>query len=172
MRSLRVVAVVFATALMLTACSSADSGTDGGSQSSSDTGTSTVPGESTVVIQGKEYTCEEITASLPQQCGEYTQQAFDAYKENIDAYVNSGKLGPLNNGGGFTYEDAAFAGLVACAYVLAGEGQETYVEFMLATPPFDEKLKDVGGVGVLPAWFEAQKSLCPAGYQSTDLEAP
>lgn len=114
--------------------------------------------ETTVTIDGRQWTCEQITASEPQECGELTQQAFDSHKENIDAYVNGGRLGPLNDGSAFSYEDAAFAGLVACAYMMDGGNENDYIDFMMQTEPFKTKLSE--RVGYLPAWHEAPKSLC------------
>lgn len=159
-----VFAVLFIAAMALTSCSGSTTPQTDGSSTASES--SAPPVETTVLIDGKEWTCAQITASTPEKCSPLTQRAFDAYKENIDAYVNSGRLGPLlNNGDKFTYEDAAFAGLVACAYILDGRNQSDYISFMKKTPPFEETSQN-RGVMYLPAWFEAPKSLC------TDLKTP
>lgn len=156
--------IIFASlaiaAVALTGCSGSTDTTDKGDGGG---GTTTTP-ETTVEIDGSKYTCEEITASEPQECGPFTQQAFDTYKENIDGYVRSGRLGPLNDANQFTYEDAAFAGLGACAIVLSGEGQNEYIDFMMDTPPFNDMLTE--RVMYLPAWFTAEDYLC------TDLVFP
>ena len=121
--------------------------------------TPSVSVETTVRIDGQDWTCEAITASEPQQCGEFTQQVFDQYGDNIDTYVNSEQLGPLNAGNGFTYEDAAFAGLVACAYMLDKRGQNDYIDYMMTEEPFKSTLDE--RVEYLPAWLAAPTYLCP-----------
>jgi hypothetical protein len=162
-------ALAFCTTIALTGCSASDKTAEQSGQESSPPSDP----ETTVTINGKQWTCEQITASTPQQCGERTQQAFDKYKGNIDQYVNSGKLGPLNDAQQFTYEDAAFAGLVACVYAESSDGQNEYINFMMETPPFDTRMTE--RVMYLPAWFEAPKSLCTdlnTGHQSKDLITP
>jgi hypothetical protein len=184
-RKVFAILVVFAFAA-LTGCSSNTTATSGASGSetpvvspSPDKGGPIIdqpPVETTVRIDGKDWTCAQITASMPQDCGVQTQKVFDTYKENIDTYVRGGKLGPLNNGDTFLYEDAAFAGLVACAFLMnqrPEDAENAYIDFMMKTPPFSTTLTE--RVMYLPAWFEAPKSLCTdsqSGFQSHDLRVP
>ncbi len=114
--------------------------------------------EVTITIDGKEYTCAEITGSEPAACGEGTQVAFEKYGENLGSYVNSGQLGPLNEG---PFEDAAFAGLVACATMMQGDDQEAYLDYMMEDQTMASYAADEGGVAFFPAYFEASSSLCP-----------
>lgn len=156
-------AAIFIIAITaMTGCSGSTPQQPGTSVTASET--SAVPVEATVTIDGKEWTCEQITASEPQECSALTQQAFDQYKDNIEAYVSSGKLGPINQRMGYSYEDITFAGLAACAFLLDKGDQNDYIAFMKKTPPFDARL--TLGTMYLPAWFEAQKTLCP------DLDLP
>lgn len=155
---------MLATLTFISAC-----GSSGGSESTTkkDSGGSestTKPDDtgSVLVVDGVEYTCAEVI-NAP-ECDDETQAVFDEYKDNLEAYTNSGKLGPLNDG---SYENAAYAGLAAC--VLVDEGEQVYIETLQEDAAFEE----LSGTELLPAWFEAQNSLCPTdGSQSTDMTTP
>lgn len=161
-----IAAVLAMSVFGLSSCSSDDSSSDGEEnvpeEPAPDSEDTPVADESVLVLDGVSYTCGQVIGA--EGCGPDTQEAFDNYKENILVFVNSGSLGPVFNNSSF--EDAAFAGLVACAMV--DDGQEAYVEYMQSDPAFSGE----EGVAFLPPWFEAQKSLCPAGYASSDLVAP
>lgn len=107
---------------------------------------------STVEIDGESYTCDEIIdGEFDGECGEKTQSVFDEYKHNIDAYVQSDALGPLFSDAGQTsYQDAAFAGLVACTF----EGQAEYVQYM------QDNFDDIDGVYYVAPWL-SRGILCP-----------
>ncbi len=155
--SATIAAVLAMVVFGLSSCSSDDSISEGEENvpeepASEDTQVPTDPG-SVVILEGEPFTCEQVTAS--ESCGPATQEVFNKYKENIVVFVNSGNLGPLFNNSSF--EDAAFAGLVACAMV--DDGEEAYVEFMQKDPAFE----DEPGTSFLPPWYEARASLCPSG---------
>lgn len=137
--------------------------------------------ETTVTIGGESWTCETITRSG--QCGPESQAVFDQYGNNIDLFVNSGELGPLNDfdevigetddcGELFLYyEDVAFAGLVACTFSPGGEEQfEEFIGWMRRDG--GEALASFSGTELLPVWFEAHKRLCPEGHKSGDYTVP
>lgn len=148
--------------LVLTGCAGGNATTTTTSATST-TSASPTPSEATVRIDGKDWTCAQITASGPDECGPFTQQAFETYKENLDTYVRSGQLGIFNNdSSGFSYEDTAFAGLVACAIMLKKGNVDDYIDAMLAEEPFKTRLNE--RTPYLPTWFAAKKYLC------TDLE--
>lgn len=130
---------------------------------------SDIPSESTVVIDGKAYTCAEII--VVETCGSDTAELFDKYKQNIESYVQSGELGPLNSNA-FSYEDVAYAGLMACLH--GSEGEDAYVDFMLSEG--GAAYADLQRVDLLPAYFEASKSLCreefTAGLPGDDVVTP
>lgn len=119
--------------------------------------------EVTVVIHGKSYTCAEIVANEDQQlvpCGDTSQNIFNVYGDNIDAFVNSRRLGPVN-GDPFTYADAAFLGITACALRVQGHDVDYFIDYVSAQPPFNQMDLDLGRLTFLPVWFEAPRSLCP-----------
>lgn len=119
------------------------------------------PRPSTVHIDGRDYTCAQVTASEPQDCGEYTQMAFDKHKERIDTFVNSDRHGPVfNDPQMLRFEDVAFAGLVACATLLEGGDENEFIDDVLTEQPFSEM--ELARVEVLPVWFSAQRYLCPS----------
>lgn len=161
---------LFIATMAVTGCSGSTQEKTGPTDDSTASESNPISPETTVTINGKEWTCEQITATEPQECGDLTQKAFDSYKGNIDTYVNSGKLGPLNDGKAFSYEDAAFAGLVACAYIKNEGSLNGYIEFMMETEPFNAKLTERSAY--LPAWFEASKSLCPHNQNPGSIKAP
>lgn len=132
------------------------------------------PAESTVTIDGKDWTCETITATPEESdCGELTQRAFDVYKDNLDGFVRSGDLGPAMDDSRLRYEDLAFAGLVACAYMGNGEDQLTYVDYIANEHPFNQLGYD--SVQYVTFWLKANENMCPdlempdPGYRSSDL---
>ncbi|NUU30125.1 hypothetical protein [Arthrobacter sp. C9C5] len=119
----------------------------------------------TVDIDGKRWTCQTITASGNDECGALTQQAFDTYKENLDSYVRSGELGVFSGEKLFTYYDAAFAGLVACAIMIDKRDSNAYIDAMLVEEPFKTKLTERSSY--IPAWLAAKKHLCADLEQTT-----
>ena len=126
------------------------------------TTTTTAPtaAASSVIISGKSYTCETITATP--KCSTTTQKAFDRYKNNIDTYVQTDKFGPFNDA---DYADLALMGLFACTYKV-GE-QQKYIDLLKKEAP--TLVKDVENVALLPAWFAAHTHLCPGGRGDGDL---
>jgi len=134
----------------------------GGSDSSGNKPPETGPNESVVTLEGKPYTCEQVVGL---DCGEKTQQIFDAYKENIVGFINSGKLAALNSDQ-FTFEEVAYTGMMACAH--APDGETAYIDFMLKNG--NEKLHNLPRTDFLAVWFEASKSLCPGEAFASDVE--
>lgn len=120
-------------------------------ESTSETGTSGGSG-SVVIIKGKPFTCDKVIGG---ECNPEIQAVFDRYKENIDVFANKGGMGPYFNNS--SYEDVAFAGLVACTFL--DRGENAYIDFMLTDSAFSE----LQSIEILPVWFEAQDSLCPSG---------
>jgi hypothetical protein len=111
----------------------------------------TVRSEKTVTIDGKSYTCETITEI--KKCTVKFQKTFDRYRKNIDKFVNSGILGPLNDAETFTYEDVAYAGLTACHI---GD-RNAFIDEVRSNPPFT----DLTSIDLFPTWFAAKRYLCP-----------
>lgn len=109
--------------------------------------------------------CMQATAAH-QDCTGPLKKAFVAYGDNIDTFVNSGKLGMFSNRSGengVRYEDAVYAGLVACEYQVNGLGRERYLSYIPANLSIS-RLTEKAGLdkqAYIPAWKEAQVSLCP-----------
>jgi hypothetical protein len=111
-----------------------------------------------VTIEGKSYNCTEL---FKQPCGAEFATAFDKWGDNVDTYVNSGKLGPLGNPGGdpaaatIPYETIAFLGLYGCMMSEAGYTSKDFIAYGQKVQP------GATGTELLPFWFQAQRGLCP-----------
>lgn len=167
-------------AFVMTACGSSTTATSQQASpptSATPSASSTVDRSKTITIngrqtteQGKPYTCGVVIGAENDVCSDPWQKLFNKWGDNIPAYVDSGKLGPLGNDTSDTavmrYEDIAASGLSACS-LIAAEGLSTdnankFVEWMLKSYPNQER------VAFLPFYFEASKSLCPdaVGHRS------
>lgn len=190
MKNLGKLSACVAAASLVFAMSACSGGSNGGSDGTSDQGQNnggsdaghisgtedTVDG-GTLTINGVDYTCEEALGLGPVNgCPDEAEQAFLQYKGNLAAYMNSGKLGMFNADG--TFEDVAYAGMSACIVMMQGRDEDVYIDSMRNDPKL-AAMADKDGMSrtaFLPAWFEAQKSLCPDlasnGYRSHDLVTP
>ena len=154
-----VFAALLVVGMALTGCSGSTT-SQPTMDNNSPTVTTTPPAETTVTIAGKEWTCTQFAQSAgSEHCNELMQQTFDTTKENINAYVTSGKLGALNERTGFAYEEIAFAGLMACAYTLDGRDRNEYYRDLTENPRFNSRI--TMGAMYVHAWNEATNSLCP-----------
>ncbi len=113
---------------------------------------------STVTIDGQVYICETVTGINNGNCSVEAQQVFDSHKDDIDPYVNSGRLGELSDYR-YSIQDAAYVGIGSCAYHMRGQSIEVFIAFLRKEPTF----KDVPDEDIRLAGREAQKMLCPAG---------
>jgi hypothetical protein len=135
-------------------------GGDGALLKSTTTTTTSRTAASSVIISGKSYTCETITATP--KCSTTSQKVFDRYKNNIDTYVQTDKFGPFNDA---AYADLALMGLFACTYKV-GE-QQKYIDLLRKEAP--TLVKGEENVALLPAWFAAHSVLCPGGRGDGDV---
>ena len=117
---------------------------------------SAVP-DTTVLIDGRAYTCAKLIEA-GEACAPDTQRAFDRWGQAIDAYVNSGRLGPLGAQAGLRYEDVAAAGFAACIIADRGDDEQMFIDYMRGFYP------DATGVALLPLWFGARDVLCPDAF--------
>jgi len=116
--------------------------------------------DSTVVLDGKAYTCESV-ANLVERCTREGQLIFDEYKKNLVRYAESDQLGFLNAEGITT---KTYVGLVACVFQQKGDDENVYIDYILTDPLIASKAErsDLGKrASLLPAWFAASKLLCP-----------
>lgn len=120
-------------------------------------------GEYSVYIDGKYYNCSELLGgNSGATCGKDLSTAFERWGENIDTYANSGRLGPLGNGGAnslLSYENVAYLGLYACLINQNGYTSKEFVDY--AKTLHDDPDPNGTGVSFLPFWSEAGRSLCP-----------
>lgn len=170
-KSLLASVAILGGAVALSACSSTPV-----EPPKSEGGGTTTTQESTVTIGGKEFTCEDIVNGA---CDDALQGMFDTYKDNLVAYLTSGKLSAeftASDGGSAT--DAAYGGLAACIYMDQPDGQNQFITLMNQDDKMMAHAKDFGNVAFLPLWFEASNSLCPGlastapGYQTRDFITP
>lgn len=123
-------------------------------------------GESVIVGESRtedEATCESVTG-VSGRCSRDTREIFNEFQENIDDYVNGGQLGPLNSTE-FSFQDVAYAGMMACTYQARSESLEDYLTFMSDDETLTETVQRVGGNEdrtFRGAWFEAKRTLCPS----------
>jgi hypothetical protein len=109
--------------------------------------------EVTVNVAGQEYTCGQLIDAENQVCSLDFQDAFDRWGDRVDAYVNSGRLGPLGNE--MRFEDAAASGLAACIVAERGGPEQAYIDFLRQFYP------EESGVAFRPRWVGADRDLCP-----------
>ncbi|HUF54709.1 MAG TPA: toll/interleukin-1 receptor domain-containing protein, partial [Dehalococcoidia bacterium] len=156
-----VIAVVAAIGLYM---SFADN--DGGADSPETATVTAQPPERTVIINGQGFTCAEVTGVTSPDCGPKSQPVFDEFGQNIDAFVNAGRLGPYFSDA--PYEDVAYAGIIACTFWAEGqdsdgqnphprEDEQAYIDYMNEQPDFQH----LDFYDLLPVWFQAKYELCP-----------
>ncbi|HUF54695.1 MAG TPA: hypothetical protein VMR52_13155 [Dehalococcoidia bacterium] len=91
---------------------------------------------------------------------------FDEVGQNIDAFVNAGRLGLYFSDA--PYEAVAYAGIIACIFWAEGEDsdgqnphpredEQAYIDHMNEQPDFQH----LDFYDLLPAWFQAKHELCP-----------
>jgi hypothetical protein len=125
----------------------------------------------THTFQGRAFTCEEALGVDPTVgCSDKVVAVWEESGDRLTDYVNSGELGPLNDEQEFSFEDAAYAGVVACSFRRSGENEQDFIDYM-QDPANNTQLDHLSGTELLPAWFTAGRILCP-GYTSGDFEAP
>jgi hypothetical protein len=178
MHALRPVLVTLALIIGLAGCGD-DSADDegGGTSSSRDADTTDEPaGESasavTHTFEGNAFTCEEALDINPEVgCPEDVVDVWEEFGQNLPDFVDSGRLGPLNDES-FAVGDVAFAGVMACVISFGGGDEQDFIDY-IQDPDNETQLEELSGTELLPAWFEAPKSLCTdAGRSSGDHVTP
>jgi hypothetical protein len=116
-------------------------------------------------FEGQEFTCEEALDINPEVgCPDDVVEVWEEWGQNLDDYVDSGELGPLNDES-FAVGDVAFAGVMACVVTTSGGDEQDFIDFM-QDPDNETQLDELSGTELLPAWFAAGEVLCPSGFTS------
>lgn len=174
--SWRGTAIVLAASLMAVACSEG-SRSDGSSPSSiaDEITTTDAPLSRSEVVhtfEGRDFTCEQALGVDPSVgCDDGMVAVWEQRGADLTGFINSGELGPLNDEAEFSFEDVAFAGVVACSIrdsAPLGDEQD-FIEFMQA-PSIRAQLNRLSGTELLPVWFAAGQYLCPP--TGRDQETP
>ena len=166
-----VVFVVLAIGFSVTAC-----GDDGSRQSSGTPETTSTPvtrshSDVTHTFDGRAFTCEEALGVDPSVgCSDEVVAVWEEWGDRLSDYVDSGMLGPLNDEQEFSFEDAAYAGVIACSFRRSGDNEQDFIDYM-QDPANNTQLDYLSGTELLPAWFAAERILCP-GFTSGDFETP
>lgn len=164
-------------AVVLCALAGACGNDDGGGAAAPSPATSTTAAATsrpviTHELGGRSLTCEEALDVNPELgCPDGVVRAWQAWGANLAAFVDSGTLGPLNDG---SYEvgDVAYVGLMACLVAADGGDEQDFIDFV-GDPRNETQLEDLSGTELLPTWFTALEELCPdTGFRSSDDTIP
>jgi hypothetical protein len=165
----RLTCVVLALCVTTLACGGDDE--DSGDTNAETTETTAEPASesrSDVVhtFEGQDFTCEEALDINPEVgCPDDVVEVWEEWGQNLDDYVDSGELGPLNDES-FAVGDVAFAGVMACVVTTGGGDEQDFIDYM-QDPDNETQLDELSGTELLPAWFAAGEVLCPSGFATS-----
>jgi hypothetical protein len=166
-----VVFVVLAIGFSFSACGDDGSGQSSGTPETTSTPVTRSHSDVTHTFDGRAFTCEEALGVDPRVgCSDEVVAVWDEWGDRLSDYVDSGMLGPLNDQQEFSFEDAAYAGVIACSFRHSGGNEQDFIDYM-QDPANNTQLDYLSGTELLPAWFAAGRILCP-GFTSGDFEAP
>jgi hypothetical protein len=172
----RLTLVILAVAASVAGCGDDDDAGSGAGSSTTSTTSSEAPRSNSDVVhtyEGKEFTCEETLGIDPEVgCSDDIVAVWEEWGQDLGDYVNSGRLGPLNDESSFSFEDAAYAGVIACVIREGGGDEQDFIDFM-RDPENNTQLEELSGTELLPAWFAADRVLCPTGFATgSDMTTP
>lgn len=122
-------------------------------------------GEKTILIDGQRFTCAQTIGATTGSCPDSLMKSFVKWGDNINAYVNSGQLGPLGDGANapLSFERIAVIGLFACEMNSVRPDPSKFLQSVKELEWITElPAEDTTDAALLPFWSEATRTLCPA----------
>jgi hypothetical protein len=111
-------------------------------------------GPKTIQINGKRYTCSDLSENA---CDQGVTDAFDKWGDKLEGFANSDRLGTLGKGGSAKLADDRIArlGLLSCMYM---ETDADSTKFLEGAKKLEPKAKETD---LLLFWLESNRVICP-----------
>lgn len=130
--------------------------TETGTGTPTDSPAATEPnsGARTIQINGKDYTCSDLSENA---CDQGVTEAFDKWGDKLEVFANSDRLGTLGKGGSGKLPDDRIArlGLLSCMYM---ESDADSTKFLEGAKKLEPKAKNTD---LLLFWLESNRMICP-----------
>lgn len=128
--------------------------TETGTDTNSPPATEPNSGPKTIQINGKEYTCSDLSENA---CDRGVTDAFNKWGDKLEGFANSGRLGTLGKDGSAKLPDDRIArlGLLSCMYM---ETNADSTKFLEGAKKLEPKAKDTD---LLLFWLESNRVICP-----------